>query len=203
MAIFDSCMVTGFDDGRLMLADRDTMLSAVTTALSHLALPEQPPSSAGPVERVSICNYDSAEVFLKQHATGSRPVLLTDATDDWPARAKWDWNFFESDTEGCCGGAAVQVTYPGGKKRTSRLSDYVRAVRTRKPEPGAAEGELGYCRGWEFEKYFPAMLNDFVVPYLFGRDWFERLPQRFNPCFHWIFIGRAGHATPTHIDPTL
>ena len=31
----------------------------------------------------------------------------------------------------------------------------------------------------------------------------QRLPSRFRPRFHWIFIGAAQQATPTHIDPTL
>jgi hypothetical protein len=31
----------------------------------------------------------------------------------------------------------------------------------------------------------------------------QRLPARFNPGFHWVFIGAAGQATPTHVDPTL
>ena len=40
------------------------------------------------------------------------------------------------------------------------------------------------------------MLDDFTVPPVFGQDWFERLPSRFNPCFHWIFIGPKGAHLP-------
>ena len=152
MAIFDGCMITGHADGRLMLADRDTMLSSVSRVQPHLALPRKPASPAKPVARVSTRDYSCADAFLAKHAAGSCPVLLTDATADWAARSRWSWEFFESDSAGCCGGAEVQVTHAGGKKRPVRLCEYVRALRGRgSTERQGADG-LGYLRGWEFEK---------------------------------------------------
>lgn len=151
MAIFDGCMITGHADGRLMLADRDTMLSSVTRSHTHLALPAQSDRQpAGAVRRASVTDYADADAFLEQHALGSVPVLLTDATVGWGAMKKWDWSFFEGGSG--CGDVEVKVTHTGGKKTTVRLGDYVRAVRGVGYGQGQEAGEGAYLRGWEFEK---------------------------------------------------
>jgi hypothetical protein len=55
MAIFDGCMITAFTDGRLMLADRETMLSTVTEPEPQLAVPHGLGAApATPVQRASV-----------------------------------------------------------------------------------------------------------------------------------------------------
>jgi len=137
------------------------------------------------------------EDFKERHLKAFVPAVVSGLTADWAAMGKWNFDFFKS----ACGDVDVEVTHDHGKRRWQRLADYLEEVGGRQ-----RKARLPYLRGWYYERDVPALSSDLWKAGDFHdvafRDWFKKLPRRFHPDFHWLFIGGAGSTTPLHVDPT-
>src|SRR5262249_44799575 len=45
-----------------------------------------------PIERIP---PPSVEVFRREYLEPGRPVIITGLIDDWPARKRWSWEYFD------------------------------------------------------------------------------------------------------------
>lgn len=161
------------------------------------------------------------EQFKERYVKAFVPALISGLTREWPAMGKWDFDFFRT----ACGEVEVEVTLSEGKRRRQRLADYLAEVGG--PQQGLSQAlprEQGECseeahaasepskcrrpylRGWYYEHDVPELASDLWRSGDFHdvafRDWFKKLPRRFHPDFHWLFLGGAGATTPLHVDPT-
>jgi hypothetical protein len=139
-----------------------------------------------------------ADAFLEDFYTAGRPVVITGMIDDWPARRKWDLDFFSREF----GDREVQVQFGRSAdahyemnslrhKKTMRFGEYVELVRN---------------AGRSNDFYMTAnndAHNRAALPGLW-RD-IVSIPEYLNPdtpgrCFFWF--GPAGTITPLHHDLT-
>ena len=90
-------------------------------------------------------NLTKAE-FEAEYVSKSRPVLLTDAIDHWPARGKWNLDYFESKY------ADKRVRFD---KKEWRLGDFIREIK-------AADGSTmpPYLKEVKLDEQFPELWED-------------------------------------------
>jgi hypothetical protein len=135
--------------------------------------------------------------FNREYRAKGKPVVITDAADDWAARKSWTFDFFKSRF----GDAQVLVyKYRGEKYKPAdasrmRLADYIE---------GAAAGDWTsfpyYIRdNWALLYENPELAQDYSYPEYFF-DWFSLLPGFMRLKYPRIFIGPRGAVTPLHLD---
>jgi histone arginine demethylase JMJD6 len=171
-------------------------VSAVESGVPNCILPQ------AQIERV---RQISAEAFQKSCLTGTyQPIVVTDATTNWPAREKWTFDFFRA----LCGSQPVIVTErllnPSVVKKV-RLDDFLNFVEF---PPSSSLSKIAtdtplYLTHFSPFSRFPKLLEDFSQPYFIEncyagltgqmRDWY------FDN-FSWVFIGPAGTLSPLHVD---
>jgi hypothetical protein len=84
--------------------------------------------------------------FEAAYVARSRPVILTDATDHWPARSRWSLDFFESTF------GAKQVRFD---KKTWEVGPFIREL---KADPGT--GRMPYLKEVKLDEQFPELRAD-------------------------------------------
>lgn len=84
--------------------------------------------------------------FEAVYASRSRPVILTDATDHWPARAKWSFDFFEATF------GSKQVRFD---KKTWELGPFIRELKA-----DAGTGRMPYLKEVKLDEQFPELRAD-------------------------------------------
>lgn len=124
----------------------------------------------------------SREEFKAKYVAHSRPVILTDAIDHWPARAKWNLDYFET-------------TFPDKvlkfDNRTWRLADFIQSLRG-----ASGDGSTPYLKEVKLDEQFPELWSDIqtIVLAKGSRLGSRYLPQtmRISRGVVAVFIGSKG-----------
>jgi hypothetical protein len=139
----------------------------------------------------------STAEFNREYRSPGKPVVITDAVEDWKARTAWTFDFFKSRYGEC----QVLVYRYRGEKYTPAdatrmcLADYV---------DGVCSGDWTsfpyYIRdNWALLRENPELAHDYSFPRYFF-DWFSLLPPFMRLQYPRIFIGPKGSITPLHLD---
>jgi hypothetical protein len=158
-----------------------------------------PPDSAGPARYPQVDRRSglSAAEFKRQYQSAGKPVILTDAAQDWKARKKWTFEFFKSRYGDAL---ALVYRYRGQKYKPSdasrmRLADFVDGISS-----GDSTVFPYYIRDdWALLKNNPSLAEDYSFHRYFF-DWFSLLPPFMRLQYPRIFIGPKGAVTPLHLD---
>jgi ribosomal protein L16 Arg81 hydroxylase len=143
----------------------------------------------------------SIREFRHEYLRPRKPVVITDAIDNWAALKVWTLDFFKSRY----GNSLVRAfryedreyrkAYAPDRQETMRLSSFISAI-----EAQDFAAYPYYVRDdWRLFIDHPELLNDYQVPEYFV-DWFEWLPRFMRLIYPRIFIGGKGAVTPLHID---
>ena len=165
----------------------------------------------------------SAADFARDHIHGGgRPVIVTDATDCWRARSKWNFEFFKaaygSDFVTASFGLLSEVTK---MTKLATFIDYLNAPteelpgfwldgRDRKPllQPPAPSASRHYLLAWHAFQRHPELYDDIVPAPYFVADWQMALSPALRDVFEWtsgreffsIYVGPEGALSKLHQD---
>jgi hypothetical protein len=173
-----------------------------------------------PIERVECM---PPEIFQQRYLSGSgTPVVVTDALKTWPARAKWNFDFFKSryGSE-----RVVPSIWPGNKYlKVIQFGDYIDSLddpyrptpgfwidlATKLPceAPSQPPGTPLYLTGWKGFNVHPELLEDVQLSPKFVDDWIPLLPAPFRKVLEettkylsgGFLIGPAGSIATLHFD---
>ncbi len=104
------------------------------------------------------------EEFQARYVAKSRPVILVDAIDHWPARGKWNLDYFETQF------AQKQVTFD---QATWRVGDFIKQLKQ-----FSGDGPAPYLKEVKLDEQFPELWAD-VGDLVLARG--NRLTSRFLP----------------------
>ncbi|WIA16758.1 hypothetical protein OEZ85_013410 [Tetradesmus obliquus] len=128
------------------------------------------------------------EQFRAQYEAANRPVVLTDAMDDWPALTKWSRQYL---TAALAGRPVIVGNMPW------RFSAYMAYC-----DSGAAQDEMPlYLFDKAFAAASPQLAGDYRVPAVFSEDLFEVLGEEGRPDYRWLIVGPARSGSSFHVDP--
>jgi cupin-like protein len=170
---------------------------AVTLSAEQL----QPQRSA-PCETIERRAGLTRDEFRRSYLHARKPVILTDASKDWPALSRWTPDYFVASY----GARNVQVT-TSGRSLDINFAHFVAYLKLR--EQAATEGELLYLRNLHVCEEFPELLRDFTIAAYFRPNWLGGWPlKKFAPAaWHdWaeLFIGPPGARFPfVHFDTAM
>lgn len=146
----------------------------------------------------------STEEFRSRYLAGDgTPVVVTDAVEQWPARA-WSFDFFRQRY----GDDVVIVADTLGRPNAARkatIRDFLNYVEY--PD-GSALSQVPtptplYMNSYSPFVQHPELLDDFQEPY-FIDNWYRKMKGDFadwyNQGFGWVFLGPAATVTPLHVD---
>lgn len=126
--------------------------------------------------------------FRIQFESRSTPVVITHATDRWPARRSWDLRTLlenHGNTRFDVGGFDL------------RLRDYLfYCLRVT-----ASDDQALLLFDPKFAEKAPAILADYQTPHYFQEDLFDLLPPDFRPDYQWLIVGPARSGSTFHQDP--
>lgn len=133
----------------------------------------------------------TAGLFRREYHGRSRPVLVRGHAADWPARRRWNFDFFAREY------GSIRVTIRRSFAETDELrttiGEYLAGI-TRNPEPNSY-----YVANGDFCRECPELRADYEPP-AFLPNWFDELPADVFPGFRWILIGPAGSGSRMHVD---
>lgn len=161
--------------------------------------------------------------FVRDHLHGvGKPVLVTDATDSWPARSKWTFDYLKSAYGSDFVSASLGICSEYGK--TTKLGDFIDyldkptgdlpgfwvATKDWKPlrTPPESAGALHYLLDWNAYQRHPELFDDIKPAAYFVADWEATLSPSLREVFEWtndreysaIYIGPAGTFSHLHQD---
>lgn len=117
----------------------------------------------------------------------TRPVILQELADDWPAISRWSFDFlsrrFSEVTVKVRNGEAVEAV---------RLPDFLASVQ-------AGQSGSWYLMDFGFEYLAPEMLEDFHLMSFLESEHF-RLDPKDRPGLRSLYIGGAGSGASLHTD---
>jgi hypothetical protein len=171
------------------------------------------------------CKVSPGDIASEHLAGIGKPVIITDATEHWPARTKWSFEFFKTAY-----GSDVATAWLGRGSSTGKLttlSTYIDFL----DEPsidlpgiwiGADIGKDGrppptvqgqatspfYLFGWYAFKQHPELYDDIAPPPYFVADWVSALNPTVRRVFEWtsereytgVYIGPEGSLSALHRD---
>lgn len=142
------------------------------------------------IETVDRRSKLSLEEFQNEYAIPGLPVIITDASEGWPAR---DWT--PESLAALVPDAKIEAMPTASsclkEKVRMTLSEYVEYLRS--PD----ERKL-YMINWVFAEDRPELLADFEVPIYFRDDWFQEMDE--PPPLLWIFLGPPNSGLFMHVD---
>jgi Cupin-like domain len=179
------------------------------------------------VKRIQIerKSHTSAVDVAREHLSGiGKPVIITDATDLWPARSKWTFEYFKTAY-----GSDVATAWLGrgsGTGKVTTISAYIDFLDGRLAElPGLWAGsDIGndgrppsasimttspfYLFGWYAFKQHPELYDDILPTPYFVQDLVSSLEPWIRRVFEWtsereytgIYIGPKGSLSALHRD---
>ena len=164
----------------------------------------------------------------REHLRGvGQPVIITDATENWPARSKWTFEFFKTAY-----GSDVATAWLGigsGTGKLTTLSAYIhfldapstelpgawtgsniyieKNTRTPQAAPGVGSPPF-YLQGWFAFRQHPKLFDDIEPAPYFVQDWVSALSptvrdvleRTSNREYSAIYIGPEGSLSPLHRD---
>jgi histone arginine demethylase JMJD6 len=160
--------------------------------------------------------------IAQEHLRGvGKPVIITDATENWPARSKWTFEFFATAY-----GTDVATAWFGrgsGVGKLTSLSTYIDFIDAPFAElPGLWVGKDGrplqaapgpgtsppYLIGWFAFRQHPELYDDIVLEPYFVADFVSALAPAVRKVFEWtsqreywaIYIGPEGSLSALHRD---
>ena len=180
------------------------------------------------VKRVQIqrkSNVLPADI-AREHLRGvGEPVIITDATENWPARSKWTFEFFK--TSYGCDIATAWLGIGSGVGKVTTLSAYIdfldapsaelaglstgrdinKHTRTPVTVPGVGSPPF-YLMGWSAFRQHPNLYDDIEPAPYFVLDWASALSPIVRDVLEWtsnreysaIYIGPEGSLSPLHRD---
>jgi cupin-like protein len=175
------------------------------------------------IERKS--NVVPADI-AREHLRGlGKPVIITDATENWPARSKWTFEFFKTTY-----GSDPATAWLGRGSHTGKLTtlsayiDFLDAPlaglpgvwtgrdigkdgRPPPPAPGRGTSPL-YLLGWYAFRQHPELYDDIAPAPYFVLDLVPALSPTLRDVFEWtsnkeysaVFIGPEGSLSALHRD---
>lgn len=130
----------------------------------------------------------SRQSFRLQFEARSTPVVITRATDRWPARHSWELRSLlenHGNTRFDVGGFNV------------RLRDYIfYCLRVAQSDDQAL-----LLFDPKFAEKAPSILADYQTPDYFREDLFDILPPESRPDYQWLIVGPARSGSTFHQDP--
>ncbi|BBD60570.1 JmjC domain-containing protein [Nostoc sp. HK-01] len=143
------------------------------------------------VERRSNLSYDE---FVQKYASVGKPVIITDAMQDWAAMSKWTFDFFKSE----CG--LVECFLKEDKDEIKQITTIASYIDYLNSQTG---GNRLYLANW-FISYYPKLLEDYMEPIYFP-NWLQRLPRKLLRKYELdnpeLFIGHKDTSIGLHKDP--
>jgi cupin-like protein len=176
-------------------------VEALTSAeIAPSEIPAAPPATRS-IERREVL---SREEFSHEYLSGSgKPVVVAGATDAWPARSKWTFDFFASRY---------------GKETILALDNPIKPTIGRRLElaeflvycQSASLSVLGkvptprpfYASYRPFSRH-PELRDDFSHFSFLENSFLQlrgELQSWYNENFGWLFFGPKGTITPLHVD---
>ena len=142
-------------------------------------------------------NLSLAE-FKREYLYPKRPVVITDAADQWEARKLWTFEYFKEH----CGSAPVMLyrydpenEFTAGDVKEMTFAEYIDGVTNH----SLAEFPYYLRDNWQLFHTFPELMKQHdVPPYFF--DWFSLFPPSLRMPYPRIFVGPEGAITPLHSD---
>jgi Cupin-like domain len=148
------------------------------------------------ISDIERCYNLSYEEFVSEYESIGKPVIITDAMQNWHALNKWTLDFFKTSKYG----QLIKRTVKDDRDQQHQLMtiadylDYITTVNTEKPL------YFANC----FLSYFPELLEDYQEPIYF-KNWLNKLPHNLlrkygldNP---ELFIGSKNTSVGLHKDP--
>jgi len=139
----------------------------------------------------------SLQEFRREYLNRRRPVVITDAMENWRARTEWTLDYFASRY----GKSSVTVYRLGGERYQSAnaepmmLKSFIDKIKA-----NSFDAFPYYVRDdWRLFKLHKELLSDYEVPKYFF-DWFVCLPPFMRLIYPRIFVGPKGAVTPLHLD---
>ena len=157
---------------------------------------------SGPSETIERRAGLSTGEFRQTYLVPRKPVILTDATKDWPAMSRWTPDYFASRY----GARDVQVT-SGGAAHAINIARFIAYLKLQ--EHAATQDDPLYLRNIDVSEEFPELQDDFSIPDYFRPNWLGRWPlKKFVPAAwsSWaeLFIGPPGARFPfVHFDTLM
>jgi len=131
------------------------------------------------------------EKFLKEYFIPQRPVVIEDLTEDWPAKTKWDLNYFKEKA-----GEIVVPLYDSkpakgrqkshGPTRKLKFGEFIDILKS-----GPTDLRMFF---FNLLQNCPELVNDFRYPEI-GVKFFKKLPV--------LFVGGEGGKVVMHYDMDL
>ncbi len=139
----------------------------------------------------------SLQEFRREYLYRGRPVVITDAIDDWKARSLWTLDHFRSrykDTR------ITLSKYEGAHYRATAVETVPLGSFIDKVETNDFTAYPYYVRDdWKIFVTHKELLTDYQVPKYFF-DWYVFVPGFMRLIYPRIFIGPKGAITPLHLD---
>ncbi len=164
--------------------------------------------------------------IAREHLWGvGKPVIITDAMENWPARSKWTFEFFKTAYGSDPAFASLGFGKAIGKITT--LSAYIKYLDApsaelpgiwkgkdigkdgRPPQAGSeGAGSPFYLLGWFAFRQHPELYDDITPAPYFVHDLVSALDPALRDIFEWtsnreytaVFIGPEGSLSPLHHD---
>lgn len=141
-------------------------------------------------EWLSVDNIDrrsnlSVEEFVAEYEEPNKPVIITDALQNWPAMKSWNREYLID--------LAGNVSFAVGPVEMT-LDDYFLYAQT------ANEERPLYLFDPKFGEKIPNLSSDYEVPVYFREDLFSILGNG-RPDYRWLILGPARSGSSFHIDP--
>src|SRR5262245_14746060 len=164
--------------------------------------------------------------IAQDHLQGvGKPVIITDATENWPARSKWTFEYFKNAY-----GRDAVTAWRGlgsGTGKVTTLSAYINFLDTpladlpgiwtgkdigmnRRPTQAAPAraGSPFYLLGWFAFRQHPELYDDIVPAPYFVQDLVSTLNPTLRDVLDWtsgceytaVYIGPEGSLSPLHRD---
>eukprot|EP01121_Diplochlamys_sp_Union-15-3_P009198 TRINITY_DN2492_c0_g1_i3.p1 TRINITY_DN2492_c0_g1~~TRINITY_DN2492_c0_g1_i3.p1 ORF type:complete len:371 (-),score=65.31 TRINITY_DN2492_c0_g1_i3:74-1132(-) len=137
------------------------------------------------VDRRSIKEL-TVQKFIDEYERPGKPVIITDAMNDWPAMKKWTYEQLLLDY------GDVKFRTGGGFKMT--LKNYFHYLRSQKEQVPLYLFDQNYAETTR-------MLKEYKVIDHFAEDLFKVVGEDERPPYRWILIGPARSGAPFHTDP--
>ncbi|TDH72188.1 hypothetical protein CCR75_003396 [Bremia lactucae] len=137
------------------------------------------------IERRSAKTMTMAD-FKANFEGPNKPVIITDAIENWPAMKNWTDEYFIRVCKG-------KTFYAGGFQFSmDKYLSYCRALRDDQPL---------FIFDKDFAAKVPQLANDYSVPIYFQEDYFALLGENERPDHRWLIIGPKKAGSSFHIDP--